>query len=234
MDGDRIFGAIKGLTASYEKFYSERFAGDAFDMQAFAVWLYRQEEIKLKSAYHKEHKAHFAAGEDKHNSAEVLAGIEDQISFILLNMHKLIKFYVKKALEGTQLVGADDMHFLIFLSETDSMKKSEIISSSISEMSSGIEIIRRLLRKGLIEDFDDPDDKRSSRVRITKKGMKELTKVTSKFENIHRLLASIMSEEEKFSMLGILNKIYNFHMHIYNTEKNSTLEELFNKHLPKE
>jgi MarR family transcriptional regulator, lower aerobic nicotinate degradation pathway regulator len=223
MKSQAIFDGMRDLHDAFRDYFQRALEG-SFNLKDFALWLYNRESAEMKSS-----------GEttDQSEPGNIYNDIDDRISFILLNMQKLIKFYIKKALEGTQLVGIDDIHFLMFLAETESMKKSEIINSNLTEMSSGIEVINRLLKKGFIEDFDDQDDRRSKRVRITQKGLGEMGKVTSKFRNLHSLLGSAINDDEKFGLLSVLSRIYNFHINIYNNEKNESLEELFRKYLHK-
>jgi DNA-binding MarR family transcriptional regulator len=230
MKDEEIINTIKSLISSYDEYYKTE-PSEPFDLQAFSVWLYDKEGRKKKTFTMKKH-----ADEVNGTSNEVTmelphGGVDDKISFIFLSMHKLVKFYVKKVLEGTQLVSQDDIHYLMFLSQTDSLTKSEIINNNMTEMSSGIEVLKRLQKKELIEDFEDPDDKRSRRVKITQKGLEEIKRVTAKFMNVHKLMGYSIPEEEKFDLLALLNKIYEYHIKIYNTEKNTPIAELFEKYL---
>lgn len=224
MENEKIFSAIAGLNEAYKQYYNES-SQNKFDLQNFSLWLYNSEMSKKIKNSPKDYKVEDVEGNNLHGS------IDDQISFIFLSLHKLIKFYVKKATDGTKLIGIDDVHFLLYLAHTDSVKKSELINSHIAEMSSGIEVIKRLLKNELIEDFDDPHDKRSKRVKITPKGLEEMQKITSKFINIHKLMTAPLTEEEKFPLLASLIKVYNFHFSIFNNEKNTPLNEIIEKNV---
>lgn len=218
-----VFDMLKELLSAYENF-SKSSETDSIDLQSFGLWLFQQEVKKKETSI-------LNSAHEQVLSDSIHGTVDDQISFTLLSMQKLIKFYVKKALEGTRLISIDDIHFLFHLAQNESMKKSEIINSNITEMSSGIEVIKRLLKKKLIDDFDDPNDKRSKRVKITAEGLEEIKKVSAKFQNVHRLFTKVIHEDDKFNLLALLNKIYNYHLNIYNNEKNTQLEELFNKYL---
>jgi MarR family transcriptional regulator, lower aerobic nicotinate degradation pathway regulator len=223
MSDKKIFEILGELQDSYREFHgSEREA--QYDLRAFAVWLYNREAGK--SMVPREHSEH---GEWKGSFAH--GDADDQISLMFLDMQKLIKFYIKKGLEGTEFASVDDLHFLMRLAGIESMTKSEIINTHISEMSSGTEVIKRLLKRGMIEDFDDPDDKRSKRVRITPKGIKSATGIASKLHNLHRLFLGMISQEEKFSLLAVISRIHSFHYNIFNNERHASLPELFKKYL---
>jgi MarR family transcriptional regulator, lower aerobic nicotinate degradation pathway regulator len=219
----KIFENLRELQGAYQEFHNSEPDGQ-FNLRSFALWLYHRE-----TAVQSPPNERLAGG--KGTQSLFHGGIDDQISHIFLDMHKLIKFYIKKALDGTDLVGVDDLHFLMTLAVTESMTKSEIINSHISEMSSGTEVIKRLLKRGLIEEFDDPDDKRSMRVRISAEGLGKVTGISSKLHRLHRLFLGMISPEDKITLLAIIGKVHSFHVHIFNDERNTSLEELFSKYL---
>jgi DNA-binding MarR family transcriptional regulator len=51
------------------------------------------------------------------------------------------------------------------------LHQNGIIDMNIHEKTTGMEVIKRLLNNGLIEQTDDPKDRRSKRLLITGKGM---------------------------------------------------------------
>ena len=59
----------------------------------------------------------------------------------------------------------------------DSLNKGELIQKQVMEKTSGTEIINRLIKLGLIEQFDDETDKRSMRVKMTVLGRMEIVKI---------------------------------------------------------
>ena len=83
---------------------------------------------------------------------------------------KHYKMYCKEALVDTDINSPDEYSFLYHLSLVDSFRKMELIHIHLLEAPSGIEVIKRLLKKDFIEEFDDPDIKRDKRGRRTQKG----------------------------------------------------------------
>ena len=79
------------------------------------------------------------------------------------------------------------------------------------EPPSGIEVLKRLIGKGLIEEYDDPDDKRAKRIRITVKGKKELKIIMPKMKEVYRLMTAEMSLGEKLHVLAFLKQMNDFH-----------------------
>ena len=79
------------------------------------------------------------------------------------------------------------------------------------EPPSGIEVLKRLLKKSLIEEFNDPDDKRARRIRITQKGKTELHKVLPKMEKVFHSMTAEMSLNEKLHVVSFLKSMNEFH-----------------------
>ena len=75
------------------------------------------------------------------------------------------------------------------------------------EAHTGIEIIKRLLKSHLISEFEDSEDKRAKRIRITTKGREELHLIKPKMETIFRKFTLPLNLNEKIQINGILNKL---------------------------
>jgi len=94
----------------------------------------------------------------------------------------------------------------------DSYRKMELINMHLLEPPSGIEVIKRLLKKGLIEEFGDPDDKRAKRIRITPKGKSEVDLITPKMQKVFQRMTADMTLNEKLHVISYLRKINDFHI----------------------
>ena len=135
--------------------------------------------------------------------------------------------YVKLALKDSGLNNITEFGFLGTLTEHESMRKSEIIQLMLTEFTSGIEMLKRMEREGLIEEFPDPEDKRSKRVKITPKGLQVWANVMqpmtqsseivfrpfeeSEMEVLHRLFSkAVVVHDSAFERLGerTLEKAY--------------------------
>jgi DNA-binding MarR family transcriptional regulator len=121
-----------------------------------------------------------------------------------------------------------DFGFLASLVENESLRKTELIARNYSELSPGIEVIKRLIRQELIEDFDDPEDGRSKRVCITRKGRELYFSALEGINKAAHLLCGDLEEEEKLHMLALLRKLNTFHQPIWDHERGKDLEELEN------
>ena len=97
--------------------------------------------------------------------------------------------------------------FLLHLDYQDSFRKMEIIELHNLEAPTGIEIIKRLLKNGLIAEFPDGEDKRAKRVKITKAGIEEVKKLKPELDALFTEVTDGISLNEKIQLSGLLDKL---------------------------
>ena len=102
----------------------------------------------------------------------------------------------------------------------------ELIRANYSEVPSGIEVIKRLLNKGFIEEFADPDDKRSRRVRITPKGKKEYKATLPDMRKVIDIMSGNLAGDKKILLNTLLDELNDYHNQRHDQVKNLTLDEL--------
>lgn len=142
-----------------------------------------------------------------------------ELTYLLIKQNKYFKAYTKKVLKISKITTSEGYSFLYHLSLVDSYRKMEIIYMHMLEAPSGIEIIKRLLKKGLIDEFDDDKDKRAKRVRITDEGRKELKIIIPKMQKVYSDMASNMGLNEKLHIISFLRRFNDFHEKRMNSKK---------------
>ena len=153
-------------------------------------------------------------------------GPETDISILIVLMFRYAKGYIKKALKDSPIKTGDEFSFLITLMTYESLSKSELIQKQVMEKTSGTEIINRLLKLGLIDQFNDEADKRSIRVRITHVGRMELIKILPPMQTVSQIVTGNLSETEKTMLAYMLRKLEHYHNDIFLNKKDTELEEL--------
>jgi DNA-binding MarR family transcriptional regulator len=146
-------------------------------------------------------------------------------------LYKHARHYVKTALADSQLIGGVDFAFLGTLYEQGDLRKSELIKLNLSEFSPGMEVIRRLLRKSLITDYDDPDDGRSKKVKLTEEGQRCLEQAFSNMTKASIIINGPLTQEEKTYFIHLARKLLNFHQPIWDNDQSSPLEDIQEKYL---
>jgi DNA-binding MarR family transcriptional regulator len=185
---------LKEIVKWLEEYQNEN-QSDNYNLESFIIW--------LNSRLFSEGKE----GKSQHNAES----LDLELSFSLVMQNRFYKAYAKKVLGESELTSPDGFSFLYHLNLTESFRKMELIKMHHLEPPSGIEVLKRLLNKGLIEEFDDADDRRAKRIKITEKGKKELQVVMPKMSEVFRLMTAELSLNEKVHLLAFLKQMNDFH-----------------------
>lgn len=159
-----------------------------------------------------------------------LATYDGELAAGISTLYLHARHYVRKALEGSLLNGLTDFGFLANLLEHDNLTKSELIDLQVLEFSSGMEVIRRLIRRGLAEDYPSPKDKRSRLVKITDKGKQELEKVWANMGKVGQIIGGNLTEEEKPKAVAGIRKLMHFHHKIWKEDQDKSLDQIISKY----
>ncbi len=165
-------------------------------------------------------------GDKETDSLKEIRTAPDNISILLALMYRYVRIYIKKALKDSPVQTGDEFSFLITLMTYESMTKTELITNQVMEKTSGTEIIKRLLKQGLIREFADQDDRRSVRVAITEKGRKELTATFPGINMVAKIVIGNLSQPEIRTLYYLLKKLDFYHNNIFQNKRGRSLEEL--------
>ena len=153
--------------------------------------------------------------------------LNGQIAGLIGKMNKYASMYCKKALAHVGMDNIEDWVYLISLHDMGTPKKSELIYEMVSEFPSGIDIIKRLVKSDLVEEFPDEQDKRSKRLKITQKGTEVLAQSFPYMTKVGSMAFDTMTEGEKILVLNVLKRLDNFHTGHYKNIRNAEFEEAF-------
>ena len=152
--------------------------------------------------------------------------LENEIAKQVIMLGRYSKHLIKKALEkNTDLVN-DDFTYLFRLMDYDSLTKTQLIEKNAHEKQSGIEIIKRLVKNGLISEKPDAEDKRSVRVSVTPKGKDVFFETMKDITVVSKIMSGKLNDKEKNNLLMYLKKLNTFHHTVYLNLKNEELEDI--------
>ena len=134
-------------------------------------------------------------------------------SFIIwLNSKLFADEHAKNALVDSELSSPEVFSFLYHLNLVDSYRKMELIRMHQLEPPSGIEVLKRLLNRKFIEEFDDPDDGRAKRICITELGKQKIQEVLPKMKKVFSSMTANMSLNEKLHVVSFLKQMNDYHV----------------------
>lgn len=151
---------------------------------------------------------------------------ETTIAILVTFIYRYAKLYAKKVLQDSSISTLDDFSYLILLLTHESLSKTELIQKNVHEKTTGMEIIKRLIKQNLVYQFDDEVDKRSQRVAITEDGKIAIFSILHKLEDVSTIMTGNLTELEKNSLNSILKKLDHFHFDIFMNDRNKTLPEI--------
>jgi len=194
---------------------------EAESLDDFVEWLvFRQNRKKLIT------NKEVVKADFKSPSIDLQGDINAHIAQLLALMNKYLRFYLKKGFEGTVISGPDDFGFMATLFIEGSLQKNALIEKNTMEFSSGMEVIRRLEKQQLIESLTDESDKRAKIVSLTPVGKGVFFALLPKMAQIGLVATAILSDEERYQLLELLNKLNHFHNPIFHDAKKDSLDEL--------
>ena len=93
----------------------------------------------------------------------------------------------------------------------DRPNKKELCHQLLIENSTGVEITRRLAKKGLLRETIDPNDRRSARLSVTEKGQRLLKEGYAKLSTIHTGFLTPLPVDQQQILVSLLTRLNEYH-----------------------
>lgn len=152
--------------------------------------------------------------------------IQGKLGRMLGRLYKFSLFYSKKALGSIKINNLENFIYLASIEELGTPGKSELIRHCLSEFTSGIGIITRLLNKKWITEYNYKEDARVRKVKLTPKGEKVLYESYPEMAKIGIMVFCAFSEEEMQLFWQLGKKLDDIHTDIYPDAKDKSMEQL--------
>ena len=155
---------------------------------------------------------------------------ESEIGTLLALLYRYAKMYARLALANSPLVTLDDFSYLATLHPRAPLTKAELIAHNAHEPTTGTQIIKRLLDRGLVREQPSDTDRRSKLLHVTEAGLLLLYPMYERMEQVAHLLTGDLSKAEQHQLLHLLHKLDTFHHPIFSGPRAQSLEELARSH----
>jgi DNA-binding MarR family transcriptional regulator len=154
----------------------------------------------LVSSREKETLAGLFEGELPPRSEVVLIKLIDRIA-------RLHSIYIQIALKDLKLSHFEEFSLLSAIAQLETPRKTEVIYHTINELSTGLSLLSGLIKKRCITEYDDPEDKRSKRLKLTPKGEKLLFDCYKQFSRIPEMMLMEVPEEDLEICIQLLKNV---------------------------
>lgn len=188
------------------------------DIQGFKEW------INASSKSYSEEKNPDWVGKELGRSSESI------INTLLIRMGRYAKTY-SRSIGSSFFASQDDFIYLINLKTMGAMTKMDLIRNNVSEKSSGMLIINRLISNGWAEQTISQKDKRMKHIQITEKGISVLEEHMDEIRKASRVVVGNLNHSEQMLLIAILSKLDEFHDSFYhmNVETGNLLDMVYKR-----
>lgn len=208
---------LTNIIESYKTYQLSAGTPKNSSLKDFAAWVTEQETDKVPTKLSSEGEAY--RGYE----------LEISISSLLICLNRYSRLLVKKGFEDFPQLVSEDFTYLYTLMEVESMTKIQLIEKNVHEKPTGLEVIKRLLKHGLVNERNDEHDKRSKRVFLTEKGKALFFATIQQMNKVALIVTGDLTHPEKKQLFALLKKLEQFHHPIYLSNKEISIDELVQK-----
>ena len=194
---------IKKVLDWVEEFQEESKSKGAINRKEFAQWLLAQEPVE-----------------------EVRPHLDGNIAMYIGMLYNYTTFYCRRIFKNSEIYSIIDHSFLMGLMPDQKKTKSQLIQETIMEKSSGTEVIKRLLKQGMIEELDNPADRRTKLVRLTEKGLANVMGLAGAIAQVSAVVTGDLTTQEKMDLVQVLERLHFFHWDHFTTKKEPEIQEM--------
>lgn len=155
--------------------------------------------------------------------------LEVEISTLVICLNRYSRLLIKKGLINFPQLVSEDFTYLYTLMDVESMTKIQLIEKNVHEKPTGLEVIKRLLKHGLVDERNDEIDKRSKRVFLTDKGKALFFATIEQMNKVAIIVSGNLTIDEKKHLHTLLKKLEDFHNPIYLSHKEISIDQLVEK-----
>jgi DNA-binding MarR family transcriptional regulator len=148
-------------------------------------------------------------------------------------MNRFASFYTKKAFHDLEITNVNEFSILACIQGLGTPTKTEVAHFNLLEKTTGTEMMKRLIKLGFIEEFDDENDKRSKRVKITPRGNNIMETAVQQLWELSEIVVGNLSDDQKHELASMLEELNDFHSSIYFKDSMLTLGDIITKNVLK-
>jgi DNA-binding MarR family transcriptional regulator len=147
---------------------------------------------------------------DKNTSEFGYSTANSEATYLIWRLSKFIKRYTKPLFSELGINNQDEFAILAHIDYLKESPKKKIVEDNLIDMSSGIDMIGRLVNRDLLQERPNPTDKREKLISLTPSGAKLLQDVYIGFQSIPDVLVD-MSDEQKTFLVERLKRLDDYH-----------------------
>ncbi|KQR94821.1 MarR family transcriptional regulator [Chryseobacterium sp. Leaf180] len=160
------------------------------------------------------------------NENHQVSFLDNEICKQVLLLGRYSKQLIRKSLSDFPEIANEEFTYLYRLKDEPLLTKIQLTEKNGHEKQTGMQILKRLLDHGLIEEHSDEEDRRIKKLTLTDKGQELFHSSVHQVDMTSKILCGKLNENEKKTLLEILLKLNDFHSHLHSEHKNSDISQI--------
>lgn len=133
-----------------------------------------------------------------------------QAATLIWRLYKFIRLYTKPVIGLAGLASNDEFAIMATIDARKECSKKVAITENLIEFTTGMDMIKRLLKAGILIDKSNQEDKREKLISLTEKGKQLLYSIYEKFSTIQDVLGEL-PDRERSILVDYLKNLDSFH-----------------------
>ncbi|GGB17009.1 MarR family winged helix-turn-helix transcriptional regulator [Puia dinghuensis] len=129
------------------------------------------------------------------------------LGLLIDRLHRFLGLRSKPIIKSLGFTKPMEFALVAYVAILDHPNKKQLCQQLLIENSTGVEVTRRMAKKGIIAEEPNPNDRRSARLSITEKGKKLLMKGSEPFTTMHTTFFEALTGEEQKQLVTLLSRI---------------------------
>ncbi len=180
----------------------------------FASWLYRK-VVGTESSQ----------GEDE-EIRQSPVDMRMEIGYLFGRLANFSELWGKLAFKDLPILQFEDFTILQEVKRQQNPTKKYLAELLVNEKSTAFEIIKRLVRDGLLSEKLDEKDRRIRRVQLTQLGEEVLAAANQQAEKVAILLMGDTAVQDMHRLINVFRDLNDFHTHLHEQVPHETVDDL--------
>lgn len=153
--------------------------------------------------------------------------VEGLLLKIMGRITRINMVYAYAAFAGTGIDQLEEFGILLTIYKEKNPKKTEVIYSMLLELSSGTDMLGRLLKKGFIQEYPDGEDKRAKRLTLTSEGENALERSRIQIGKVAEMLLFDMEQDDKELCVKLLKNVEQRFSALFQEHKGKKFDDIY-------
>lgn len=137
--------------------------------------------------------------------------LSDKVGILIWRLSRFMRVSFKRHFAASPLQSIDEFSLLSGAQYLNGPTKTQLFQHDLLETTTGLQMLARLQRQGLMAETSDPTDRRQKRVALTEAGRAELAQAGDQMDFIADDMFGTLPQAEMEQLEGLLMRLNHYH-----------------------